>query len=215
MRRSDVMALGVIVGGAAFGLMATSQLLSARPAGQFDSLRHEARVIRVSAPTVETIVTMVCEDEAAIEVNLDGLNIAMQELRIRLSEVRDMNLDAQFEAERLSVYTEIETQLHEELEQIEEGADTPPSERDAERVAVAEARARSLQVSARQIALNRNQQLAEAIQAQAQAQMRTQIDRIGMVELVTLHSDSDDNRKCKRRRHPPRVRVRVRKIERP
>ncbi len=200
MRRSDGMALGVILGGAAFGLMATSQLLSARPAGQFDSLRHESRVIHVSAPSVETIVTMVCEDEAAIEVNLDGLKIAMQELRIRLSEVQERKLETELEAALEGISAEVEARLVEEFEYVDVEGVSAGSEFDEARKAVAEARTMVFQ----------NLREAQVRQEFAIQSMD------GLVDVMTLHSNSDDNRKCKRRRrHPPRVRVRVRKIERP
>lgn len=200
MWRSDVMALGVIVGGAGFGLMATSQLLSARPAGQLDSIRHESRVIRISAPSVETVVTMVCEDDAFAEVNLDGLNIAMDELRLRMSEMQERTWEVELREELETLSTEIEEEVRSELEQAGVELELASMELDEVRQAASEARAAALQNL-------RVAQIGQAFEIQSTD---------GLVELMTLHSDSDDNRKCKRRRrHPASVRVRVQKIERP
>lgn len=204
MRRSDVMALGVILGGAGFGLMATSQLLSARPAGQFDSLRHESRVIRVWAPSVETVISMVCEDEAAIEVNLDGLNIAMQKLHIRLSTIQERKLETELEG----ISAEVEARLVEELEYAGVEGESAGSEFDEARRAVAEAQTMVFQIL-------QEAKVGQEFAIQNPTRNRALGGSAGGVDLQTLHSDSDDNRKCKRRRHPPRILIRVRKIDRP
>ncbi len=202
------MALGVILGGAGFGLMATSQLLSARPAGQFDSLRHETRVIRVSAPSVETVISMVCVDEAAIEVNLDGLNIAMQELHIRLSTIQERKLETELEAALEGISAEVEARLVEELEYAGVEGESAGSEFDEARRAVAEARTMVFQIL-------REAKVGQEFAIQNPTRNRALGGSAGVVDLQTLHSDSDDNRKCKRRRHPPRILIRVRKVERP